>query len=358
MAQHSNANRIYFNVNIPYDENRPLDACVAEVRYDADEPVVRRGSDYYAAIVNFSLPVSSIPLMFVDPAPYPNTDIDITIYEVAIGFNGDVYKVPVIFIPTDTLAPKPNEPTANKPKIPRSQYYAVYTYNHFINMVNEAFDSAHSLASAPGDPPKLQLDPSTNLFELVVNETEYAQPDLTTPGTVQVYMNYELFQFFTGFNVTRTGFKSAEGTDFRFNVIVNNNVVDENVIISQDYSTISNWNTLRNLQLRAPGMATSDEFIPSTTSGSDQRTAKASILASFNPIYSNSPGNTVPRSQVSFTLESAYRLIDILTDNPLNKINLAVWWTDERNNEYRLLLNYRELIQIKMVFILKESFTG
>jgi hypothetical protein len=279
------------------------------------------------------------------------------VYQVALEYNGIVATRDVIFQPSDTVTKPPPPPSILNPKVPRSMYYAVYTYNAFINMINATLALAFAdLVTPVGSvPPTIYFNASTNLFSLLVDPLFYAG-DLPLP--IYIYMNYKLFQFFVGFNVLRTGFMAADGRDFRFEIVINANVNGALLIMSQDYATFSNWNCLRTIQLRSPLMPTKNEFVPSTSSGSDSRSATAAILSSFTPAYGNSPGAAVPRSQVNFTLQSAWRLIEVVSSAPMTKISLAIYWSDEQNNSYPLILNYRELILCKLCFHRKDTYVG
>ena len=356
------SNKVYYNISIPWNENSGCDACSGTVQYDSGEPILGRGSDYYASIINFSLPVSGIPLMFADIEPFPNTDVNKTVFKIALEYDGNVATENVIYYSNDLTQSPPAAPTATNTTVDRTFYHAIYSYTKFMNMVNTAYEAAFTaLPSTPvgSIAPKLIFNPSTNRFSLIVHPSFYAT-NLANP--VRVFMSYKLYQFFIGFDVVRVGYQNADGRDFRFEVIENYNDFPAGnpgeIEVGQDYSTISNWNCLRSLQLRGPMLNTADEYVPSARAGSDGRSAKAAILASFNPIYDNSPGGAAPRSQISFSLNSAYRLIDIITSSPLTKISLSVWWSDEQNNTYPLVLNYRELIQVKLCFHLKESYMG
>lgn len=341
------SNKIYYNINIPYDQNRGCDACTATVLYNSEETILDRGDDYYASVINFSLPVSSIPVMFCDIEPFPNTDVDKTIYKVALEHSGAVETVNLQFTQSDFNYNPPASPTATNPDVTRTYYHAIYTYSRFLKMVNAALKTAFlALPSTPvgATTPVMTYDASGR-FSLITDATYSA--GIGVP--IKVYLGYELFQFFTGFDMDRTGFKAADGRDFLFKII--------STTTEQDYSTISNWNCLRSLQLRAPGMDVSQESVPSSRVGSNGKSAKASILASFNPLYDNT-SSSVPRSQIQFSLNSAHRLIDVLSSAALTRISLEIWWTDEQNNSYPLIMNYRELIQLKLCFHLKDSFVG
>lgn len=353
----SYTSKIYYNINILYDDTRPCDECVSEVGYDSGETILDRGSDYYCNVINFSLPLSNVPIMFVDIQPYPNTDINKTIYKVALEFDGEVSTADVIFTPSDLLQPLPKPPTANKPNVPRSSYYTVYTYTKFMEMVNAAYGEAFSnLSTAPvgSEAPYLRFDPSTGLFKLIT-DTNYGND----VSKITVFMNYYLESFFIGFSSNRVGFKKADGRDHRIVIDTSPDAVGDNglSVTVQNFSALANWNCIRSLQIRSPLLQIANEYVPSNESQSDGRSGRASILSSFNPIF-ESGSNAVARSQISYTLSGANRLIDVISTGAITKISLSVWYTDELNNEYRLILSYREQIQIKLCFIEKDTYSG
>ena len=354
----SYGSKIYYNIGILYDDTKPCDGCVSDVIYDSGETILNRGSDYYCSVINFSLPVSSIPIMFTDIEPYPNTDINKTIYKVALEFNGAVSTADVIFTPSDKLQSAPNPPTASSPNVPRSLYYAIYTYTEFMDMVNEAYKTAYdNLPGAPGggEAPYLSFEPATGLFVLNANESFYGNE----PTDILIYMNYYLESFFIGFNTDRVGFKTVDGRDHRLVISSDPQDVqpDGTIRTTENFSALANWNCLRSIQLRAPLLQISNEYVPSNESSSDGRSGTAPILASFNPIFEGG-SNAVARSQISYSLNGANRLIDVISSGSISKISLSVWWTDELNNEYRLILNYREQIQIKLCFHDKDTYQG
>lgn len=342
--------KIYYNISIAYDDTRSCDGSLAAISYESGEPILGRADDYYVSIINFSLPVSSVPLTFVDIEEFPNTDVNKTVYKLALEYNNEVITKNLTFYPSDLVYGPPSAPTASNPKVTRTLYHAVYTFTHFLDMLNIALKSAYDdLAAKPAGSaaPKMTFNPDTNRFSVVADAT-YANSG--TP--IKIYFGYKLYQFFIGFNVTRVAHKAADGRDFRFGFL------DTTGTITQDYSTISNWNCLRTLQLKAPIMPTKDEYVPASGCASSVKDATQPVLASFNPIPSNSAGNSVPRSQIAFTLNSAHRLIDLVSSNALTKISLLVDWCDEVNNCYPLMLNYRELVQCKLCFHKRVEYAG
>lgn len=345
------SNKVYYSINIPYNEESGCDRSVATVQYESGDAILDRGSDYYVSIINFSIPVSSIPIFFVDIEKFPNTDINKTVYKIAMEYDGNTSTQNLIYYNSDLTQPAPLEPSATQPEVLRTMYHSIYTYTKFLDMLNIAYKAAYdALPTKPvgSTPPVFTFNPALNKFSVTANATHY-KSSLADP--IKIYMNYELYQFFIGFNVVRVDFKSAAAKDFRYVFL------DDSGVLTQDYTTTANWNALRSIQLRADMMSTRDEYVPSVQSGSNgNKTNREPILASFNPLFSNS--DTVPRSQITYALDSAHRLIDVITSSPITKLSLSVTWCDEKNNCYPLIMNYRELVQCKLCFHLKESYAG
>jgi hypothetical protein len=354
---HAHCDKIYYNINIGYGQSSSDCAeCSADVQFNSTEVILGRASDYYCSIVSFTIPTSTIPIFFPDIQQYPNTDVNNTVYGVAISYNGDVGSAFVQYDTSDQTAIVPSALSAQNPIAQRGDYYAIYSYTRFMNMVNKALRDAFAATVTPlgSLPPYLTFDQSTLLFTLVT-DLNY---DSSIPLPISVYMNYKLFQFFTGFDVTRVATLSPSSQTYKFNIVINNNLnlAADRILFKQDYSVITNWNCFRSLQLRSPLMPINQEFAPASGATTSTPVAnRTPIIASYIPIYDNTAGNSIARSTVVFTLQSAFRLIDFVSDGSLTQISLSLFWTDELNQEYKLRLNYRELIQVKLMFHHRDS---
>jgi hypothetical protein len=67
---------------------------------------------------------------------------------------------------------------------------------------------------------------------------------------------------------------------------------------------------------------------------------------------------TTPGAQRSVALYSPqiYRLIDLLSDAPLRKIDIAFWWVDRLNNFYPLYISPYDAITMKIGFFNKRLY--
>jgi hypothetical protein len=77
------------------------------------------------------------------------------------------------------------------------------------------------------------------------------------------------------------------------------------------------------------------------------------IITDFIPNI-NSPGES--RSIAYYNPTSQYRLIDMVSDTPLQKINLKIYWVDISNNIYPLYVSVAQQASIKLAFIRKSLY--
>jgi hypothetical protein len=349
--------KVYYNFNIFYIEKDLLGNCSAEKQY-TDDVILEKASDWYLSVVRFDLPISSAPLFIPDIKPFPNVDINETIYSVTITQAVGSPLPERVFVQYETSRPNsviPSPPTAEKRFIPRSEYYYIYTYSRFLSFINTALEAAYTNhpSNTGQTPPRIELNESAQRFKLILN-SDFVTDGIGGSNHLQLWFNNPLYTFFEGFDVIYYGRKQADGLDVR----VISPPVGGNTEVIQDYPSLSTWNCVRSLQLRSLSLNVNNEYLPTAL---DQTTAQSStvpIIADFIPLVSNSPGSSVARQNIIFTLNSAYKLINMLSDAPLTKFSLSLFFTDELGNAYPINLNYRELVSVKLLFHRKSTFQG
>ena len=352
--------KVYYNLVIPYTSKDNAGNCIADERFESEDVILDKASDFYMSVVRFDIPVSSTPIFFADIQKFPNLNRNLTTYSVTmIDSGGNV--TPQTFVEFETTtpnAPLPPVATAQNPNYPESLYYSVFTYNVFLNMINKALLTCFNSLTVvpPSDPPKMSFDPNSNRFTLHVDPA-FFESTLATP--VKIYFNNNLFSFFEGFSVNYFGRNLPQGLDEEFIIIENENLntVSNLLDITQDYPTISSWNSMRSIQLRSALLNVNNEYVP-TGLGSTARSATTPIIADFIPLFSNNPGSAVARNTITYTLNSSYKLINLLSDRALTKVSLSIFWITEKGTEIPLQLNYRDVVSCKLLFQRKNTFTG
>jgi hypothetical protein len=182
------------------------------------KPIVKDSSKYCVSVDSFTLngPQKNFPLYI--PQIVPGTDIDLTIYSITFGVylqntsggtpdpTGGVQSgtwvqatIPITWIPENYLSRTAPVPTTAFPRQQETPYYYGYSYDHFVNILNNALTaawrdvifqttqiSAYGGGGGPTYPgantkcPFFEFNPETGLFALCQD----AQTSFLPFGTV------------------------------------------------------------------------------------------------------------------------------------------------------------------------------
>jgi len=212
---------VYYNATIINNRTDVLavDTRDPQVRFQETRsiPIIKDASKYNFSIIRFTMsgPNKDLPLFIPvirTGASNPTNDVNLTIYSITLTatIGGTTYTsgaVPIMYAPETldpALAPVPDPLTiASGIQDLNTRYYWVYTYGHFLDLVNAAFATAHAniiaqQASAVGVP-YMTYDPTTNLFSLLTDSAGFGK-DHTGPERWEVYFNSDMFGLFTNFN--------------------------------------------------------------------------------------------------------------------------------------------------------------
>lgn len=365
----NSADRIYYNIAIPY--NPIVDGTSPAVyQQELNQAIVNKASDYYLSITRFTIPTANIPIMYPEIQPYPNTDINNTIYSVTITYGPpagpatQTQQKYVQFVTSTINAPSPASPTADKPNVEITDYYFVYSYINFLTMINTALQTAfNALVGVPGgaEAPYFIYNEADDIISLIAQEQYYSLNQSPAPANIfKVYCNYALLPFIDGMNVNFGFGVDPDGKNIQFLIQNNhNNIYNTNYLsIPQEYDTLPNWNVFQSLSIVSNLLPTRHEFVPAKyLSASTQSGVVNSrgILTDFEPVLQNGPE---ARVNVQYFVQGPYRLINLLTDGPITKIDINIYWVDKKGNEYLLDLPVNSVLTMKLVFIKKSTYVG
>ena len=214
-------------------------------------------ADYFCSIVRFNIQTGNTLPVFIPKIRTGQTDVNRTIYTVtiqdAITNNGvTTYftaSVDVMYEPEDLTAPVPASPMSGQDL--SSNYYYVYNYQHFINLVNKAlrlaFDQCKSLieqhvingggtVSGPVKTwwgymslaviPYIVFDVDTNRVTFHADEQLFDMTESHLFGSVaegfsgdpmRIFMNDRLYELFAGLPCRYVS--SSGSLNYRLNVI-------------------------------------------------------------------------------------------------------------------------------------------
>lgn len=391
-APTANESRVYLTDEAPQN---------GEYNVTKTEPLLDRCSDYYCSVVRFNIPMENIPLMICPIVPNQtqvlgagNEDKDLTPFIIGIEFgSGSAARFPinVEYFPqnpvfNDTL---PTGFVQNRSIQIIAPYYFIYSYQQFLNMINDALSQAWIAAGLkvmfPNHmQPYFNLDPITNLISLIV-PTYFV--NVTAPAVVvpTIFMNAALQKYLDAFNVSVTQYNAPQGNDTYFVLLAAFTPPPETFYypngitppaptanpgpptlpgyykFTQEYSALQYWSSLHSVIISTNTIPIRNEFIPGVnnqasyiTVNQDGVNVSYPILSDFVPQIEGSAGAS--RSIAYYLPTAQYRLADMISDNSLQKIDLQLYWVDKNGNLYPIQLSIGQQASIKLAFLKKSLY--
>lgn len=367
----SGPDNIYYNIIMTHDNTMGNEPTPAEYSVNKTQPFLSKASDYYASVIRFSIPMDTVPLLImpiIPNQPNPNlTPLQIGIRNIQTNEN---FFTNLIYIPEDPDIPAPVQNIPGRQVI--DPYYYTFSLQTLIDMFNTAILDVYTQYSVanPGSPIALQQSPiisydaPTQLLSLIIGNA-WNNSGVTT---WVLYMNNESLQYLSAFNY---GFIdnliNPTLDDNYFKVYYNGtNIFPVNAFpnpggsyylkITQNYASVGQWSSLRKLIITSDMMPIVAEQLPVGVgqSASDQYNSLP-ILSDFLP-------NIVfvgDSSQVAYYFPtSQYRLVDLISDFPLNKVSVKIFWQDKLGNLYPLTISIYQSVSIKIAFVKKTIYNN
>lgn len=352
--------RLYFNVVMANDGSID-NFTTADYRRNFDESIVDNPSDYYLSVVRFSIPTANIPIMIPEIKKFPNTNVNLTDYVITLTYQGFTSGPVNIIYQTTTPNAQPRPITALNPNpmIDPSRYYWIFTYSHFVRLVNATFQTAFDLLNTASGgalvgtkAPVLFFDPNTLLLSY-----QFAPIYLYTNAPnarINVFMNYKLLSFLDGFDFLFLDSKSDIGAQVT-PYATGNNFNGTDYTMTQNYQTLALWNVFKSIQLVTNLIPIKNEYVPIPNNENRNTLNSRGIIKDFIPLYDKGPEG---RTFINFTLGSAYQLINLNSNTPLKSVDISIFWEDRYGNSYPVTIPYNQIATLKFVFIKKDTFTG
>jgi len=336
----------------------------AEYNQSRTIPYLKNPSDYYGAVVNFTLQNSSIPF-FVTEILSEQSDPNLTIYNVTLTYQGSQVIQPVIFSPQNLLAEVPPPPSS----FPDGQayygggYYSIYSYEYFTSLVNIAFNNAYNSLRAlqpslpVNSPPVISYNPIDQLFTLTITDALY---NPSAGPAIGIYLNPPLLHLYS-FLPTSSVLLLTQTEE---KVIVNNyiGVLDSTSgkrAITQELSSIQFWSP-------ASCITITTDFLPVNR----VIIASPQLFANDKPLYlSNNNSLTQPilleysvpdtiyTKTINYNPTAQYQFFDMLSDTPLYNIDFKFWYRGKSGVLYPLYLNSGSTVSVKFGFFKKDKFS-
>lgn len=366
--------RIYYNFIIG-EKNNLAPYYDAKFQQNLDDSFITNPSDYYLSVIRFSIPCQNIPIWIPEIKKYPNTNVNETVYSLSLEYGA--FTSGETFLQFESSNPNAYASTisALSPSAGTdSIYYWIYNYQAIVDMINTTFQTAFTAlnVASGGLPvgsvaPYLEYDPVTQLMSLVCQRVNY---DVNLPNTISIFMNYKLFEYIDSILANYLGGSNynvylPNGKDFQLIVLdlKNNWYNPPNLApatppdyykMTQNFSTILNWNVFQSLQITTNMIPIVSEIAPSLNSSDTSNTTQQSFLRDFTPITET--GGDFRNGTLQYVLDGPYQLINLTGQTPLNKLDMQVFWLDRFGHKYLLKCAYNQILSIKIVFIKKSSY--
>lgn len=362
------ATHVYYNVSI---RNTSESEAIATFSETLSMPLLEDCGKYYMSLVRFNIPTDYIPIMIFPVMPYPNTDPDKSIYSVTLSYNGVDSQVYLQWTPeraSSTALTGRRLLSATAPSQQAVEYYYMYSYQHFIDILNKALSDA--LAGLVGAPNSVQapfalIDMASSL--ITVNaQSDYF--DSNVDGGIKLYFNADLHNLLDNFQFIHHGDGQVNGKDYELmiknngrNIMNSTSVMPPNTHVenvwysmTQEYPNLSDFNSFAGLVIKTGSIPIRTESVPVAQKFGTAVQAVSSS-ANYEPIITDfdiaSEKGWENRSVVMYYTQSEYRMIDVLgKGQELKNMSFSIYWRDSYGNLYPLKIGRNSTASLKILF--------
>jgi hypothetical protein len=190
-----------------------------------------------------------------------------------------------------------------------------------------------------------------------------------TVNGINIFMNQILYNLFQAFSVDYFLPPQANGKDIRFRILPSNTTAITNVLprlgyptyistlavtnlmqIEQSFSTISNFTSIKKIVIISGQLPTVPEYLPNTTTSSQS----SNVSSNNKPIVSDFIVTSLPpeswRTGISYLPTAEYRMISLVGNQNINKIDLQVYFVDNNDVFYPLFIDINQTFDVKLLF--------
>lgn len=324
-----------------------------------------RMSDYQVCVVSFSL-VAQIPIFILPIKEGNNDNKNATNFYISLTYEGNIYTEQCIYVADNNRASKTIPPSQNNGLQDNSQgYYNIYSFHCFLDMVNTAILKAYNRMSndnelSVSEAPYFIYNEESGLISLIC-QYQYSQE-----GAPNIWMNSMLYNYFDSIRIYFNGRGNSNYLDYKIiikdygNNAWNNyqNLNPPNYLnISQEYDTRYFYANIRSI-LFISNMATRLEAIPNINNPNQIKDNNNfsenpfspnmnKVLTTFDILFTS---GVEWRQPIQYSASSLDRWIDLVSNDPLNNIEISVYLQYINNELIPLTIPINQSCNIKLAF--------
>lgn len=362
---------VFYNITIPNDnptsESIPTKkATFFEVR--TTSVLTGKPSDYTLSIVRAKIPTTTIPLKIIEILPQtinPGNNINLTAYSVTLSWNGFNSHQHLIWIPQFKNASVPvSVPETAFINAPHAEYYSLTSVQYFLTLINTGLSTAAADLLTHGaptnNPPFFYYNPTTKLISLYA-DSNY---DSTVVGSVQIFVNNFLFNNIgQSFEFLYFGAHASNGKN---NQLLVHDIEGKNhetlngvnyFVMTQEYNTRNNMSSFASIIFASNSIPVRNELV------SRQDVASSPSTSSFFRILQDLEIDAIPSDvgfdSITYNPTAEFRRMTLTSDNldDTRTIDIQIYWKDNYDNIYPLLILPGEIATIKFLFEKIQQYT-
>ena len=327
------------------------------------QPYLSRPKDYYLSVIRFTIESPNVPVFIPQPI-VGQSDVNKLIYAISIvDASGNCYKQNVQWIQQDKTAVVPIGPVTRDYISPALPYYWCYSYQHFLECVNNTFKKIWVDNTLIGNAPYIYYDECNGLFTLAGDLENFRTTiDGAILGNYNIYFNTELLNLFSSLPakfvagtvsvlapadnllldylmILSTGSDVATSSTqpfshyIRYNAFTNTN----DVFALQEYPTLPLWTPITAIMFKtslltvAPeNMATPVVYENNLNINSNKQHAEVfyMLIDHYAPLNTG----TEYRPYIYYEPTGEYKLTNLYGEKEVNAIDVSVFWRDNFGN--------------------------
>lgn len=358
----------YVNISMVHNSSDGSNPSPALYIANKTQPIIGNCSDYYMAIVQFSIPLDQVPILICPVLTTPGNSNTTPLIIGIRDFTANVYyQQNLIWTPELTY-----ENVVIQDGSPAQQvtpYYYMYNYETLINMFNTALNLAFIAYNTanPGNPhsafqcPYFVYDGTTSLISLIAHSSWITAPILTQA----IFTNNDSVNFLDSFSTQQyTRINDPTNFDNIYNIKYNGingfgtpvvyPAIPTYLRIIQDYDTMFLWSSLRKIVITSASLPINFEQSPIFNNNNPDQYNTIPICADFIPANTKAGDSR----EIAFYTSTFYRLIDLSSDSPLQKIQFEIFWLDKQNILYPLKIGPFNEVTLKIVLSKKSLYNN
>jgi len=316
---------VYFDASITNPSDKAQIISFSQTR---PSNIVDKANDYYMAVIRFSIPHDIISIFNFDQDEY----------FVSIGASG----------PVQLQYVSRGNPFSNFDP----NFRGVYTFQQFLDSLNNALATAHTGSGLGGNPPMMILNNDLS-FSFIVDQTY-------NPATDFIFFNYPLYKFFLGIDATFIAFNAPNGRDYSINYgFLFNNIGTYTAPLAGNYYEMKQetksqflFSNIKYLLITSKSIPANKELVGLSNFINNE---EIQAISDFIPIQQEF--TNYDRTPWVYTSETP-RLIDLQSDIPLRKIDFQVLIVDKDDNYVPLGIGPNESVDVKFAFYKKSLYNN